>query len=649
MVMQLELGGATGDRSWSELADSEFLQAVSWKRGAAPEMVLAARKGDVPAFVSALAANWQPDEETDIAPPLAPCRAIWSLPAFETSAREQTLAEALTAVATTRSKRTAKKTSRTLPVDPLETWWQHAKLQTAALSTWEYLALLEMLPSRITRLTIPTAFAIWRTLLTVASDLTRLAHVRDPKSTSAARQAELARYGVLADPFLDLSLLRNCELPWLAGVVFSSIKGSDKLRQAGADLLEHELVERTDDHGAPHADLLPRLPMWLAVSTRILQTAERQQITLWDADAAELYRSMIEKIAPLIRPDGQIALSHVQVPEPRQFVEEVLNASGWSETDAALRALFTLPKRGVKQTGSSKIAAAPAPPTPRRAPLEICIAPTNQSDDAGWAVMRTHWGAHADRITVTHDQPAMNIELTVQGQPVLEGEWYSEISSGKTTTPFRGEWTCVCWQTDQDADYIEMQYYVRGVVRAERQILLSRTRQFCFLAEALADIRADQFAYRTRLPLVSGIAGTTGASTREVKLEAGGVPVRVFPIALPDQHVFSTPGRFTAELSFQTTASGSAWYNPILIDWSPARRSAAAVWKSLTVAEEQKVVKPECAAGHRIKVGNQQWLIYRSLRQSIEPRSVLGHQTRFETVIGSVESNGDITPLMLVE
>lgn len=649
MAMQLELGGAAGDRPWSELSDSEFLRAVSWKRSAAPEMVTAARKGDVPAFVAALAASWHPEEQSDVAPPPRPCRAIWSLPAFETTPRERGLAEALSESVIPKPKRAARKTRQTLPVDPLETWWQHARFETSPLSMWEYLALLEMVPSRITRLTIPTAFAIWRTLLAVAVDVTQLAPLRDIKSTSDSSQAELARYGFLADPFLDLSLLRNCELPWLAGVVFSSIKGAEKLRKAGADLLEHELVERTDDQGAPHADLLPRLPMWLAVSTRILQTAERHHISLWDADAAELYRSLIEKTAPLILPDGRIALSHVRVSEPRQFAEAMLQASGWAETAAALRVLFTLPKRGVKRTGSSKIAAAPPPPTPRRAPLEICIAPTNQSDEAAWAVMRTHWGAHADRVTVTHDQPAMNIELTVQGQPVLEGEWYSEFISGKQTTPFRGEWICVCWQTDQDADYIEMQLFVRGVVRAERQILLSRTRQFCFLAEALADVKSDQFTYRTRLPLVAGISGTTGASTREVKLDAGGIPIRVFPIALPDQHVFSTPGKFSADLHFQTTASGSAWYNPILIDWSPARRSATAVWKSLTVAEEQKVVKPEIAAGHRIKVGNHQWLIYRSLRQSIEARSVLGHQTRFETVIGSVENNGDITPLMLVE
>ncbi len=646
MGIQLELGGVPGTQNWSELTDPEFLKSVSWKRGTAAGITQAAKKGDVPRFIEALTVSWQP-ENGSAAP--VPCRAIWSLPAVAASPAELALAEALSPSLPSRPKRSgARKSDATQPNDPLESWWQQEGSKSP-LSMWEYLALLEMLPSRMASLTAPTAFAIWRNMLTIATDVNRLAPLREARLTGDAGQAENARYGFQADPFLDLSLLRYCELPWLAGVVFSAVKGSERLRQSGAELLEHELVERTDDKGAPHADLLPRLPLWLAVATRILRTAEDKQITLWDADAAELYGAMIEKIAPIILPNGQFALSHVQIPEPRQFAEEVLKASGWSETEAALKTLFApAPKRNVKRTGSSKIASEPQT-TARRAPPEICIAPAYQSDEASWAVLRTHWGADADRVIVTHDQPTMNIELTVQGQPVLAGEWYSEISSGNETFPFFGEWNSVCWQSDEDADYIEMQFVSRGVVRAERQILLSRTRQFCFIAEALAEIRFDQFGYRTRLPLVDGVKGTTSATTREVRLNAGGVPIRVFPITLPDQHVFSTPGRFEADLSLQTTVSGVAWYNPILIDWSPARRSAAAVWKSLTVAEEQKAVRPDVAAGHRIKVGNHQWLIYRSLKQTIEARSVLGHQTRHETVIGSVEANGDITPLMLVE
>ncbi len=648
MAMQFELGGATAAHDWTALTDAEFLKSVAWKRGTASDIVQAAKKSNIEGFVAALTAKWQPANESDIAVHQPPCRAIWSLPVFVVSPREAALAKAVSPDASTRPKRPAKNARGVKPVDPLEAWWLQFD-QTTRLSIWEYLALLETFPRSIARLTVHTAFNIWRRLLTLAADINQLEPLRDDQLAAPDKAGELARHGFTGDPFLDLSLLRNCELPWRAGVVFSAVKGSDQLRHAGAELLEHELVERTDDHGTPHADLLPRLPLWLAVTTRILETAAREEVTLWDADASDLYGSLVEKVAPLIYPDGRFALGHVQQAEPRPFAEAVLLASGWTEAEAAIRALFVHPKRMGQRNGSAKIAALAESTAPRRTPPEICIAPVNQSDEAGWAVLRTHWGSHADRVSVIHDQSALNVELCVQGQPVLAGEWYSEFTANGQTTPFKAEWYCVCWQSDEDADYIEVQMYVRGVVRVERQILLSRTRQFCLIAESLGDIRAEQFDYRTRLPLVDGVRGTTIAATRELHLDAGGIPIRVFPLVLPERHVVGTPGRLAPDFSFQTTAAGAAWYNPILIDWCPTRRTAAATWKALTVAEQQQVLKPDVASGHRIKVGNHQWLVYRSLRQSIEPRSVLGHQTKYETVIGAVEPNGDITPLMLVE
>ncbi|MES2789920.1 MAG: hypothetical protein V4719_09875, partial [Planctomycetota bacterium] len=574
--MQLELGGTVGGQTWTALSDKEFLKAVAWKRGAVPELAQAAKKGDVSTFVAALVSHWQPDDET----PTLLCRAIWSLPAFVVSPRETALITAVLPVASKKPTAKAKKAASPVVVDPLEAWWLQFEVGSSALTLWEYLTLLEMLPQSFSRLTVSTAFALWRKLLTIASDLNQLAQMPDAPRGGAAYEADLAQFGFVADPFLDLSLLRNCELPWLAGVVFAGVKGSEKLRLAGSELLEYELYERTDELGAPHADLLPRLPLWLAVTTRVLQTSALEEIPVWDADAAMHYQSLVEKVAPLIQPDGQFAVSRVQVTEPREFVEAVLWASGWPETEAALRSLLVQPRRG-----KTRLESLVAGITKRRPPLEICIAPVSQSDDASWAVLRSHWGAHADRVTVTHDQPMMNVEFTVQGQPMLDGEWYSEIQIGDRTTPFRGDWYCVCWQTDQDADYIELQLFIRGVVRVERQILLSRTRQFCLIAESLGDIKGESFSYRTKLPLLEGVQATTSATTREVQLTAGGVPARVFPVTLPERHVVSTPGRFGNDFSFQTTGSGAAWYNPILIDWSPARRTAEATWKSLTVAE----------------------------------------------------------------
>lgn len=644
MTLQLELGGPASEVSWSGLSDGDFLRAVVWKRGTAPDITKPAKKGDVGGFASALAAFWKANPESGSPPRHLSCEAVWSLAAFYPSAREQALADVLALQVTTPKTKDKKQHTNGSRVNGLETWWEQANIAESPFSMWEYLALLEVFPSRIGQFSSTVAFAIWRNLLTIALDRNGLARLGEVKTGDESPDEEMTRYGYRADPFLDLSLLRNCELPWLAGVVLSPVKGADKLRKMGAELLEHELVERTDENGVPHADLLPRLPLWLAVSTRILNHAARRQITLWDEDAAELYRTFVEKAAPLIHSDGRFALSHVQMADPRAFAEELLRTSDWSEASAAIKSLLTPAKSNGKAEPSGKNGAAT-----RRSTGELCIAPVSQSDEAAWAIMRTNWGARADRCTVTYDQPQQILELTVQGQRVLEGEWLSEVTSADKTTSLRGDWTCVCWQTDDDADYVELQLILDGVLLAERQVLLSRTRQFCFIAETLSKIEFDQFQYRTRLPLVKEVTAKTSSTTREVQLTAGGVPIRVFPVALPDQHVHSTPGKFGADLTFNTTASGAAWYNPVLIDWSPARRSATAIWKSLTVAEEQKIVRPDVAAGHRIKVGNHQWLIYRSLKETIEPRSVLGHQTRYETVIGSVESNGEITPLMLVE
>lgn len=638
--MQIELSGEGWEPEWSQLSDAEILAKVSWKRGASAELSRAARTGNIETFISELAAGWkQPDDMNDRG-----CRALWTLPAIVPSPREQELAAILSGeLPRTKSKRGSSKTRSNTIVDPLQDWW--GKHQPVSLTPWEYLAFLEALPNRISQLSVPTAFSIWRLLLQIACDQNQLLALDDKKPEKAE---ELERYGFQADPYLDLALFRNCELPWLTGVVFSTIKGAEKLRRYGADLLEHELVERTDDHGCPHAALLPRWAMWLAIYTRFVKTAIRHGLVPWDEDAAELYRTAVEKTAPLIQPDGRLVFSRVKMDNARQFIEEVLRTTGWSDAEAALHSLLTFPKR-TSRTAASKNAVFPTTSTSRRGPLEICVAPVNQSDEAAWAVMRTHWGAHADRITIDHDQPAQNIELTIQGQRILEGEWRSNLIISGQVIPVRGDWSCVCWQTDPDGDYLELQLTLPGIARIERQVLISRTRQFCIVAESFAEMPDGEFSYQSRLPAVAGITGTSNARTREVELAADGVSIRCFPVALPDRHVFSTPGKFGTDFSFSTTVRGTGWYNPILFDWSPARRTATAEWRALTVAEDRTAVKPGVASGYRLKLGSHQWLMYRSLVRTDEPRSVLGHQTRYETVIGSVEANGDITPLMLVE
>jgi hypothetical protein len=90
-------------------------------------------------------------------------------------------------------------------------------------------------------------------------------------------------------------------------------------------------------------------------------------------------------------------------------------------------------------------------------------------------------------------------------------------------------------------------------------------------------------------------------------------------------------------------------YAPLVIDWNPARRRSSASWRPLTVAQNGVAVSPRAAAGCRLQIGSAQWLVYRSLSFILEPRTVLGQHTMYETLIGRFVRSGEVEPIVLVE
>jgi hypothetical protein len=73
------------------------------------------------------------------------------------------------------------------------------------------------------------------------------------------------------------------------------------------------------------------------------------------------------------------------------------------------------------------------------------------------------------------------------------------------------------------------------------------------------------------------------------------------------------------------------------------------MWRPLTVAQNGTAVPNSQAAGFRLQVGKEQWLIYRSLSRILEPRTVLGQHTMYETLIGRFSTTGAVDPIVLVE
>ncbi|MBC8116264.1 MAG: hypothetical protein H7062_17895, partial [Candidatus Saccharimonas sp.] len=438
----------------------------------------------------------------------------------------------------------------------------------------------------------------------------------------------------------DVQLIERGELPFVAGVLFGDVAGAMDLVKTGRKALARSLVENADSDGTPRAEMIERLPLWLAPLIRASLIAKRFDVKLWTNDQEQTLMSAVERAIPLCRPDGKSALSNGLSLEPLPVL-------------VAAAELFHLPEispeGGYLQSVKRVIAGQPA----RRVRNDgVVTMPSNQSDWARFALLRSDWSMKADSVAVAHHRQFPQIDVTAAGKPLLHGDWTLELKLGDTVVELAEEWSCVCWQSDPDADYIELQMRGPGKLRVERIIMLSRKERFLLLADSISGAPSGRIEYCATLPLADDILVRLDRPTREAQLTMKGFKARVFPLAVTQDRVHSTPHEFTAtgeRLTLKQVAQGEGLFAPVLLDWHPNRTRADAQWRSLTVTEDGRVIGPDIAAGHRLKLGDLQLLIFRSLKTTGESRAVLGHHTHNETVIARVDKKGDIDPILLVE
>ena len=427
-----------------------------------------------------------------------------------------------------------------------------------------------------------------------------------------------------------LTAWRNCitlcttrplspELAFTAGMLLAPLKGTAGLRREGKLALQQELLEHTDTDGTPHAGLLGDLPEWLGTLVRAGCWGRRFGTSTWNRRAGERFDRLVAWTTPLYRHRGRLALSG----RPARGLGELL--------DSANR--LTSGERRPEVT---------------------------QSDWARVAVLRTNRCHDAPAVVLTHDGPTPRLDVSVGGRSLLQGDWSIEVTCGSRELVLE-DWDCVCWQSDEDADYIELQADAAGGCRVQRQILLSRADELLVLADAAIagplmtqEPQDQRLTCRSGLGLAEGIvAEVARGGRRDWRLCGRGVSARVVPLAVPDDPLLATgPASISCHenrLEWSTEGRGPALYLPLILDFSARRRRRKPEWNSLTVTEDRQVVSPQKAAGFRVRLGDSQLVLYRSFDPPRSPRSVLGQHTQHETVIGLLRPDGDFAPLVLVE
>jgi hypothetical protein len=240
------------------------------------------------------------------------------------------------------------------------------------------------------------------------------------------------------------------------------------------------------------------------------------------------------------------------------------------------------------------------------------------------------------------------LESVVAGESLFAGPRAIQIEIDGRPVAGNDPYEVTCWISDSDIDYLELRCTLGEVVVVEHQILLDRAGRFALLADAVMAPAGARIDVQSSLALVRGLRVEAGRRSRECWIRGGRRMVRLVPLWLPQWRTQSTVGDLEQDdetLRLRGAGAGHRFYLPTVLDWHPGRRRFAAQWRSLTVSQGRRIVPPSFAVGYRLRLGDDQWLLYRSLGNR-GVRCLLGHQTRCQFVLGRVDRQGALDPLL---
>jgi hypothetical protein len=423
-------------------------------------------------------------------------------------------------------------------------------------------------------------------------------------------------------------------LPLALAYLFPEIAACRELQGPAREALSAGLTGLLDE-GLPivahHALFRPLLACW----TRCRAMGGGLPGGPWNENAADQYRALVRQALRLARPDGAQVLSCGRSGAwcPDLF-DAALRFGGDDDRDIASIALPKLPQASGRKAVELGLPEAAA-----------------RSERAAVAVLRTAWARASQQLTVIRPDGEVRIEIRSGRDVLASGPWRLEVLRDGRPLPAPSRWEETCWLSDESADYLELEGRIDDGLRVQRHMLLAREDGFLLLADALLSDHPARFEHRGLLPLGPEVGFAPAEETREGFLMAGkGRGALVLPLALPEWRTDPRGGtlqRTGHGLELRQAAEGTAMFAPLWIDLNPKRSARRYTWRQLTVAESLRAAPSDRAVGYRVQIGNDQWLVYRSLARRAN-RTLLGHNLVSELLVARFEE-GEVDPVLEIE
>ncbi|HYW80471.1 MAG TPA: hypothetical protein VE890_12890, partial [Thermoguttaceae bacterium] len=426
------------------------------------------------------------------------------------------------------------------------------------------------------------------------------------------------------------------ELPLTLSYLLPEISPCRKLRSAAKSALSSGLVDLLDGEGILHAKDVGLMRPLLACWTRCRALSSEIKGGSWTSEANEQYEWFVRHSMRMTRHDGSQVFSNAS---DKTNSKDLFRAALKFDNDDDDHDIGMLALPGGKKSESKRIEEADLPE------------PGANSEWASIGVLRRRWSRSTSQLTVLYHEQSLRTEFAAGKDVLWSGRWTAEIRLGGQTAMPKSQWEEVCWVSDEDVDFLELEIELTEGIRLQRQMVLAREDKFLLLADVVLGKQPGKLEYRGCLPLGTGISFQADDEGREGMLVGSKPRALVMPLALPEWRADQRIGELTqtdAGLQLTQSVEGSRLYAPLWFDLDRRRMTRRKTWRQLTVAESLLVQPVDVAAGFRVAVGKEQWLVYRSLAETAN-RTLLGHNLSSEMLVAQFDKSGAVEPLVEVD
>ena len=300
-------------------------------------------------------------------------------------------------------------------------------------------------------------------------------------------------------------LVLHCELPLLIGLATSASKRTVLTEASRAMDYLAEFLERSEDDASPwlaHGAIYLRAALASVLRCRVLANA--LGLRRWYPSQQKALAALLVHASRWTRPDGTQLLGAGSLAPRSKAMWEAL--AGLSRSNQSLKASMALSGIGEGSRAEFK----------RKIRASSLPALTHYSKTANCAVMQSDWREKSCRIAADFSDTEICLEvLGPKGDQVFAGDWSLNVQLDGHAQMRLDDWQEVCWFSDDDVDYLELETQFGQYARIQRQIVLMRESRLLLLADSLLSDVNDLWTLESKLPLAPGCSFKPEKQTTE--------------------------------------------------------------------------------------------------------------------------------------